>query len=200
MKTKKSIAFFDFDGTLTTKDSFIELLKFSTSKFKFYASFLLLSPLLILIKLKLIEGGNGKKIVANFFFKSYGEKEFDELCRSFAKNKIPEFLKQDGLAKIKEHQNNENQIVLVSASFENYLKYWTNKIDIELIGTKFDVGQANEPIKFLGKNCNGLEKVNRITAKYELKQYETIFAYGDTSGDKEMLEIADKSFYRPFKS
>ena len=52
--------------------------------------------------------------------------------------------------------------------------------------------------KTLGNDCNGLEKVRRIKKKYNLNKYAKIYAYGDTEGDKPMLDIADISFYRAF--
>ena len=52
--------------------------------------------------------------------------------------------------------------------------------------------------KLLGNDCNGLEKVRKIKEIYNLSKYEKIYAYGDTDGDKPMLDIADIAFYRKF--
>ena len=48
------------------------------------------------------------------------------------------------------------------------------------------------------KNCHGQEKVNRIKAKIKLEHYKTIYAFGVSSGDKQMLAIANKTFYQFF--
>ena len=53
---KKAIAFFDFDGTITTKDTLLEFIRFSKGRFRFYLGFLLYSPYLIAYKIKLIAG------------------------------------------------------------------------------------------------------------------------------------------------
>lgn len=45
-----NIAFFDFDGTISFKDSFIAFLRYK-NKWKFYAKFLLILPLFIAYKL-----------------------------------------------------------------------------------------------------------------------------------------------------
>ena len=47
-------------------------------------------------------------------------------------------------------------------------------------------------------NCFGPEKVRRVKEKYELENYEKIYAYGDSRGDKELLEFADYSDFKPF--
>jgi phosphatidylglycerophosphatase C len=64
-----SIAFFDFDGTITTKDTLAELLKFQKGKFKYYVGLVFLSPALILYKLGLISNHRAKEILLEFFFK-----------------------------------------------------------------------------------------------------------------------------------
>ncbi len=46
------------------------------------------------------------------------------------------------------------------------------------------------------KNCFGPEKVSRIKTAYTLSEFEHIYAYADSSGDTELLELADTSGYR----
>ena len=41
-------------------------------------------------------------------------------------------------------------------------------------------------------------EVLRVKEKYELENYEKIYAYGDSRGDKELLEFADYSDFKPF--
>ena len=44
------------------------------------------------------------------------------------------------------------------------------------------------------------EKVIRIQEEYNLSDYQEIYVYGDSPGDKPMLGLATKSFYKPFRS
>ncbi len=53
--------------------------------------------------------------------------------------------------------------------------------------------------KFSTKNCYGIEKANRVQEVYNFDDYDHIYAYGDSRGDKELLELADESFYKPFR-
>jgi len=41
--------------------------------------------------------------------------------------------------------------------------------------------------------------VRRILAAYDLSQYDEVYAYGDTKGDKPMLGLATIAFYKPFR-
>lgn len=51
-ENKRTVAVFDFDGTLTTKDTLLEFIKFSCGTGKFYFVFLLYIPLLVLMEAK----------------------------------------------------------------------------------------------------------------------------------------------------
>jgi phosphoserine phosphatase len=53
--------------------------------------------------------------------------------------------------------------------------------------------------RFATPNCNGQEKVNRIKEYLNPEDYNPIFAYGNSSGDKPMLDMADHGFYRHFE-
>ncbi len=70
---------------------------------------------------------------------------------------------------------------------------------LELIATKFEIENNKISGKLLTKNCYGQEKVNRIRKQYNLNDYNHIYAYGDSKGDKEMLELANFSFFKPFR-
>ena len=52
MMKKEKIYCFDFDGTLTKKDTLIEFIKFSMGKTRFLMGFLLSIPILVLMKLE----------------------------------------------------------------------------------------------------------------------------------------------------
>ena len=55
------------------------------------------------------------------------------------------------------------------------------------------------PGAFAGPNCRGEEKVRRLRAAYG-DDVRLAAAYGDTSGDTEMLAIADEPGFRVFKA
>ena len=48
-------------------------------------------------------------------------------------------------------------------------------------------------------NCHGKEKVRRINEAFNLADYSSVYAYGDTPGDRYMLAIANYKFYKPFR-
>ena len=100
---------------------------------------------------------------------------------------------------IKLHLEKGHRVVLVSASLEPYLKPWTDKIGIELLGSRIAISDGVLTGSFAGKNCYGKEKERRIKKAYSLEEYDFVYAYGDSRGDKEMLELASEAHYRLFK-
>ena len=63
METGEKVAAFDFDGTLTTKDTLLDFLTFCFGFKKLFIGFLLLSPALLLYKLKLTSNEKAKERV-----------------------------------------------------------------------------------------------------------------------------------------
>jgi phosphoserine phosphatase len=50
----------------------------------------------------------------------------------------------------------------------------------------------------LSKNCFGQEKINRLLEEFPDRRSYKLIAYGDSSGDKELIDFADKGFYNKF--
>ena len=65
---KRKLYLFDFDGTLTTKDTLFDFLKFSFSKV-YFINYLIFTPFFISSKLKLIEAGKVKEMFISKFMK-----------------------------------------------------------------------------------------------------------------------------------
>lgn len=65
MMKKEKIYCFDFDGTLTKKDTLIEFIKFSMGKTRFLMGFLLYSPILVLMKLHFSPTGKRSRLFSS---------------------------------------------------------------------------------------------------------------------------------------
>lgn len=196
---KKSIAFFDFDGTITTKDTLLEFIRFSKGNFKFFVGFLLNVPYLVAYKMKIISNQTAKEKILGFFFKNTPVDKFSELCSSFSKNILPKLIRSKALEEIRKLEGQGFLIVVVSASPQNWIQSWAGETGVELIASCLEVKEEKLTGKLLGRNCHGEEKVRRISEKHIIANYDTIYAYGDTSGDLPMLKLATSAFYRPFR-
>jgi HAD superfamily hydrolase (TIGR01490 family) len=193
-----NLALFDFDGTLTISDSFIEFIKFYKGKTRFRTGFILLSPFLVLYKLKLLENWRVKEMVLRYFFKDNLEKEFEDKCRSFSEEVMPNIIRKEALGTLLQHKHNNDRVIVISASAEDWVRPWTEKIGAELIGTKLEKQNGKLTGNLFGKNCYGSEKVNRLKQYTDISEYSEISVYGDSRGDKELLNLGTKKFYKPF--
>ena len=136
----KKIAFFDFDGTITTKDTLLEIIKFQKGKVAFYTGFLLNTPWLIAYKLNLIPNDQAKQKILTYFFARDGMNQvFQEKCDLFAEKKLPELIRPAALTEIEQLRTQGFEIVVVSASAGNWIRNWTNSLSLKLIATKLEV-------------------------------------------------------------
>ena len=193
----KRVVAFDFDGTLTKKDSFIECIKFSKGKANFYLSLPYIGVVWYLSKLKLISTHKAKEKIFSHFYKGLPKIKFKEYCNNFIEP-INYMLRDDAKSTIEKHLKNQCKILIVSASIENWIQPWAIANGIEtVLATQIEIdSRGNLTGRFSSLNCNKEEKVNRLLQKYpNIKEYY-LTVYGDTNGDKALMKIADKVFYK----
>lgn len=196
---KKGIAFFDFDGTITFKDTLLEIIKFHRGARGLYTGLLKISPWLVAMKLKMVTNQAAKERLLTHFFKDLSIGDFQNICDEFTNSYLPRLIRPAALEKIKQLQERDIPVVIVSASAENWLQGWCNQYGLICIATKMETKGNILTGKIAGKNCYGEEKVTRIREMFNLAEYENIYCFGDTKGDKPMLSLATSSFYKPFR-
>ena len=191
-----NLALFDFDGTITRRDTFMGFTLYAVGRKGFSLGMLLLSPVLMAGILKIIPIWKIKEIFLTYHFKGWEKAEFDRVAAAYAGNMIPRILRPQALDWIEWHRAQGDEMVVVSASLDSWLKGWCQSYGLALVCSKLEVEGGRITGRFQSRDCIGYEKVRRIREEYDLEQYETIFAYGDSSGDREMLKIADVKYYR----
>ena len=139
-----------------------------------------------------------KMKVLAFLYKGKSKEELFKFGKAFATEIIPQILLPNALEQMQTFIDRGDRIIVISASLEIWLKPWTDKMGLELLCTRLEFVDDIFTGKFANPNCNGQEKVNRINAHLDLNTYNPINAYGNSSGDKPMLALADHAFYRTF--
>lgn len=196
---KPSIAFFDFDGTITRKDTMFEFIRFVYGSGRLYAGMLKVSPWLIAMKAGIVSAHTAKEKLLTAFFKGMPLETFNKHAKSFADKILPNLLRPSALRELETHQANGVTVAVVSASAENWVKDFCDSRNVVCIATKLELDAENKLTgKLSGANCNSAEKVSRIKCEFDPADYEVIYAYGDSNGDKEMLAIATHPHYRYF--
>ena len=187
---------FDFDGTLTTRDTLIAFIRYACGTSRFLFGFLLHAPLLVLMKLRLYSNGKAKQRVFSHFFKGMAITEFDALCQDFARTHR-HLLRPETVRQLEQALSEGAEVLIVSASIDNWVQPFFPQVKV--VGTQVEVKDGRLTGRFLTKNCYGQEKVNRILAIYRHRQEYELIAFGDSRGDKELLAFADEAHYKPFR-
>jgi HAD superfamily hydrolase (TIGR01490 family) len=195
----KAIALFDFDGTISNKDSMLGFICYAVGYRSFAWGLLRLLPMLLAYVTKRIENHSAKEQLLSYFFKGWTKSHFNTVASRYSLEQLPKMIRAGAAEKITWHQSQGHQVVVVSASIDSWLQCWCDKHRIKLIATRIEIIHGVLTGKLLGQNCHGPEKVKRVKAVYNLSEYDVIYAYGDTSGDSQMLDIADQRYFKPFR-
>ncbi len=190
---KRIVAVFDFDGTLTTKDTLLEFIKFSKGNLKFYMGFLLFLPYLILMKLHLYPNWKCKEKIFSHFYKGMSYAQFKKVGIDFTE-KVKQIQRRSTLDILKKHLAAGATIYVISASIDEWVRPFCKQLGVkDILATKIEI-DSNGIItgKFISRNCYGIEKVNRLLEIEPNRTEYILYAYGDSRGDKEMIEFSDK--------
>lgn len=196
---KETVACFDFDGTITRSDSLLPFLFFSCGFGKTIAYLALELPSFLGFALKIHDRKSVKERVLKRFFKGTSEETMRKMCSEYAKKELPKQVKKEAMEAICRHKTKGDRLILISASIDAYLKPWAelNGFDT-VLSSRLEFKEGTVTGNLIGKNCRAEEKVERLKSLLgDLKRFD-IYAYGDSKGDKELLECADHPYYRTF--
>lgn len=192
------IVAFDFDGTLTIRDSFTAFLRWKAGPGGWMLGLVRMAPALAAYARDRDRGRIKAASVREFL----GGVERDALERDaerFAEEAWSGFMRPDALACWDDWGRRGAHRVIVTASPETTVAPFARRLGAEaLLGTPlaFD-SQDRVTGAFASPNCRGEEKVRRLRAAYG-PDVRIAAAYGDTSGDTEMLAMAEEKGFRVF--
>ena len=192
------IVAFDFDGTLTTRDSFTAFLKWRVSRGRWMLGGLRLIPAAVAYLVHR-DRGRIKAAAVREYLKGVPRERLEADARRFAELHSRSLLRPDAVLAWKRWQREGVRLVIVTASPDIVVAPFARGLGADdLLGTPlaFDAGDRVTGA-FASPNCRGPEKVARLRAAYG-EGLRVRAAYGDTSGDTEMLGIAEEPYFRVF--
>ncbi|MEW6538837.1 MAG: HAD-IB family hydrolase [Pseudomonadota bacterium] len=195
----RAIVAFDFDGTLTIRDSFTEFLRWRAGPGAWALGLVKLAPALAAYA-KDRDRGRIKAASVREFLHGVDRQTLEAEATAFAEEIWPRFMRPDALEVWNAWGERGAHRVIVTASPTTTVAPFARKLGAEaLLGTEF-VFNVDDRITgdFVGPNCRGEEKVRRLKAAYGEDMALTA-AYGDTSGDTEMLAMAQQPGFRVFR-
>lgn len=198
MEQKKSLALFDFDKTITDRDSFLPFMLFAFGILWTVWIFLVFLPQALICFAGLMSRKKFKEKIFRHTIKGWTKEKFHDVALDFYQKKMRNWVRKSAADEIRRHLENGADVSLVSASPEDWLWPFTEEYGINLIATRLEVKDGVYTGNIVGNNCRKAEKVRRVKEVYDLKNYSDIYAYGDSAGDFEMLQIADHPHFRYF--
>lgn len=197
--TSNIVRVFDFDGTITNKDSLIRLISHVFGHTHMILCLLFYSPLLFLMKIGKYPNGMAKQHIFSHFFKGMRESQFISLCKQYAESDRS-ILRSDTISIVNKALQEGEIVVIVSASADYWIKPFLRfepfdhdaSERIIIISTKLEVKEGKLTGRFASNNCSRGEKVMRLCDMFPNLESYKVIAYGDSKGDKEMLEYADE--------
>lgn len=198
MQTGNTLVLFDFDGTITHRDSLLQFTRFFVGSRRYLFGMAYLFIPLVKSKLGLLSAQKTKELFLTYFFKGVRLSEFHRKCASYSNTTLPKNIRSQALKAIETHKRLGSQIYIVSASACDWIQPWANQFNINVIATQLEIKDDQLTGKIKGLNCNGPEKVNRLKEIVDLSKFDKIVAYGDSTGDLAMMDLAHEKFYRKF--
>ena len=185
------VAAFDFDGTLSTRDSFLPYLRIVAGTRDLARAMAAAAPELAAGRRDPSRRDVAKAIVLRGTLAGRSESYLRDVGARYARLVVARRLAPDTVARLEQHRADGHDVVLVSASLHVYLDPIAELLGADaVLATALEVdadGRCTGEIA--GANVRGAEKVHRLDAWLEGRDV-VIHAYGDSSGDDELLARA----------
>ncbi|MGA0862948.1 MAG: 3-phosphoshikimate 1-carboxyvinyltransferase [Ilumatobacteraceae bacterium] len=190
------VAAFDFDHTLTVSDSVVPF--FAEVGGRLALVKVVLTNAGTVARLALRRDRNGlKELFAERIFSGRDVEAVQEIAVRHAERVVAGRMRADTASRLREHQRAGHVVVLVSASFGAYLHVIGDMLEVDaVLCTELEVQDGAYTGRLSGENCRGEEKRRRLSewmreAGFEGESIQ--YAYGDSDGDTQMLEMATVS-------
>jgi HAD superfamily hydrolase (TIGR01490 family) len=191
-----NLALFDFDGTITVTDSFVPFLRRAVSRTRQVVGGVVLLPIIMGYKSGVVSASRTRAKLVSFGLRGRREKEVRQIGATYAIEVLPGTIRPKAMERIEWHKSQGDDIVVVSAALNVYLEEWCRRTKLAVVCTQLESSGGILTGRYIGGDCTGQEKSRRLLAKYDLKRYKTVYGYGDTSEDDDLLSLADKKFHR----
>ncbi|MEG3191220.1 HAD-IB family phosphatase [Lysobacter sp. D1-1-M9] len=120
----------------------------------------------------------------------------EAMGQDFARSYLPSTLRPEEMQRIAWHKARGHKVVVVSGGLDVYLAPWCQEHGLELICSSLRHFQGVLTGHYLGEQCVLAEKARRVHEQYDLSLFPTIYAYGDTPEDTDLLGLASKRYYQ----
>ncbi|MEH6421285.1 HAD-IB family hydrolase [Pseudomonas sp. CGJS7] len=190
------LALFDFDGTITERETFPGFVRASIGRRRLWLGQVLLAPQVLGYKLGWVSGRAVRRRIVAFGYRGRGEHEVRAAAARHLQEVVARQLRPQAMQRIDWHRRRGDRVVVVTANLELFVADWCRAQGLEYICSHLETRDGVLTGRYLGEDCCGAEKSRRVRERIDLSEYGQVYAYGDTVEDRELLELADRKYYR----
>jgi HAD superfamily hydrolase (TIGR01490 family) len=190
---RRPVAAFDFDGTLSYRDSLGPFLQQLCGRAALYRAMATRAPVLAGVAVGFGDRDAEKERLVGRLLAGRSADEVRAVGARYAKELHGgDALRPDMLERVAWHREHGHEIVIVSASLDAYLEPLAPMLGIDhVLCTQLGVGPGDRlDGTLVGGNVRGPEKLRRFREWAGPGDVE-LWAYGDSAGDRELLAAAD---------
>ena len=192
MAMNVTVAAFDVDNTLTVRDCVVPFMK-SVGGISRLSKVLLTDIGETFQSVRRRDRDSLKMKFVDGVFAGKDAREVESLGIQFASKVADKWLRSDVAARMRWHQEQGHVVILVSASLGAYLHPLGDLLEVDAVMcTELEEKDGLLTGKLVGQNCRGKEKASRVQKWCQdsgIATEDLVYAYGDSSGDTELLEL-----------
>lgn len=196
----KTLAIFDLDGTLTSRDTLFPFLRFAAGPAAFWVRLPLAMLVVVLMGLRLVSRQRAKEWVLALYLRGRHRVDLAALGEAFAREKLGPLLRPQAKARLAWHRERGHECALATASLALYAEPWSRRAGIgHVLATALEFDERGLATgRISGQNCRGPEKLRRLEERFGDLASLNAHGYGDSGADRAFLEKCAQPHYRSF--
>jgi phosphatidylglycerophosphatase C len=201
--SRRVVAAFDFDGTITTRDTLLPFLLRVFGRVRVLRAFSAVWIAGLKRLVGLMTRDAFRRVLIAHLFDGLPVERVKRLGVEHALA-VHAWVRPQALARIRWHRRKGHELVLVSAAPDVYLTHVASQLGFDhVLCTRLSTWRVGD-IEFYdggveGADCTGAEKLRRLRAHVGDLDAVRLHVYGDGAGDPALLSAADHPHHRPFR-
>ena len=188
---RPGVAAFDLDGTLTRRDTLLPFLQRLCGTTAVMRALMPEWSAVPAVAMGTIDRDTTKARVLARLLTGWVATDIVDAAEDYAEHVVTARLRADTISRVTWHREQGHRLVIVSASPDLYVGPVAAALGFEAaLATRLEVADGRLTGRLVGNNVRGAEKVRRLKAHFGDGPM-TLWAYGDSSGDRELLAAAD---------
>lgn len=190
------LALFDFDGTLTTRETFVDALQASTPAWRVAMGHVLLAPVVLGYRTGRVSPSALRAAATFTAFAGRRAGDVRACLRAASEELLPALVRPAMLARLHAHRDGGDRVLVVSGNYDWLLSPWCAAHGVECLASRLQVHRGRLTGRYAGRQCVGAEKAARVRAHLDMHAFTRVHAYGDTTEDDALLALAHVRTFR----